>query len=54
MEVGGGLVALDDGWWLHAPTGNKIGPNGVIYSESGEVIGRVSYQDDDDQPTSDQ
>ena len=49
MEAGNsGLVPLDEGWWLHIASGNKIAPNGAIYSPAGEVIGHVTYETDDD------
>lgn len=37
METGD-LVAMADGWYLDVNTNNKISPEGVVYSEAGEVI----------------
>lgn len=39
MEMGDSdLVPLPDGWYLEKSTGNKVDPDGNVFSPSGEMI----------------
>lgn len=46
MEMGSsGLIPIAEGWWLDKATGNKVSPEGKIYSPSGDFVGEINYQD---------
>lgn len=38
MEFGQGLISLENGWTLEKKTGNRIDPNGNVFSNSGELL----------------
>lgn len=47
MQIGDtGLVALENGWFLHTISGMKIGPDGSIVDENGKVVGQIEIDDD--------
>lgn len=48
METEGGMVSLPDGWWLESSTGNRISPDGTIYDEEMNVIGKSFFAEDEE------
>ncbi len=46
MELGqSSMVPIANGWWLDKITGYKISPDGEIFSATGEMIGKVNFED---------
>lgn len=49
MELGNsGLVAIENGWFLHVSSGNKIDPYGRVWNSKGEIIYTPGDVDDDE------
>ena len=49
MEYGKGLVSLPNGWALDVESGNKIDPEGNVFSEIGELIWSPTIMDPDEE-----